>query len=129
MAIEGREGPPSFNTSPWLPYVFGFLGLKDNDSAKLRCTISSLSLLGLRPHAPSTPAQSKERTGSIFAIWQHCLQAAGNDSGSLWQDPLFLDPATHNYALAEASPARDLGIEQIEVDNVGVQSIGKYHNK
>ena len=78
---------------------------------------------------PSTLAQSTERKGSNFAIWQHCLQAAGNDSGSLWQDPLFVDPATHNYALAEASPARDLGIEQIEVDNIGVQSVGKYHNK
>ena len=56
-------------------------------------------------------------------------QAAGNDSGSLWQDPLFVDPATHNYALTEDSPAWDLGIEQIEVDNIGVQSIGKYHKK
>ena len=57
------------------------------------------------------------------------LQAAGNDSGSLWQDPLFVDPATHNYALTEGSPAFDLGIEEIEVDNIGVQSIGKYYKK
>ena len=56
-------------------------------------------------------------------------QAAGNDTGSLWQDPLFVDPATHNYAFAEGSPAFDLGIEQIEVDNIGVQSSGKYCKK
>ena len=56
-------------------------------------------------------------------------QTAGNDSRSLWQDPFFVDPATHNYALSEGSPARDLGIEQIEVGNVGVQSVGKYHKK
>ena len=98
--------------------------------ALLRCAAKFDPFLSLDcAPTPSTLAQSKERKGSIFAIWQPWRQAAGNDSGSLWQDPLFVDPATHNYALAEDSPARDLGIEQIEVDNVGVQSVGKYHYK
>ena len=54
-------------------------------------------------------------------------QATGNDSESLWQDPLFEDPASHNYALAEDSPAFDLGIEQVYSHNIGIQTLGKYH--
>ena len=53
-------------------------------------------------------------------------QATGNDTGSLWQDPLFEDISTHSYILAEDSPAWELGIEQIEVDNIGIQDLGKY---
>ena len=48
-------------------------------------------------------------------------QASGNDSGSLWQDPLFEDPAAHRYILTEDSPAWDLGIEQIDLDSIGIQ--------
>ena len=53
-------------------------------------------------------------------------QASGNDSGSVWQDPLFEDPSTHQYILSEDSPAWDLGIEQIDLYNIGVQVYGKY---
>ena len=53
-------------------------------------------------------------------------QAAGNDSGSLWQDPLFEDPEAHRYILAENSPAWNLGINQIDVGNIGIQDKGKY---
>ena len=53
-------------------------------------------------------------------------QASGNDSGSVWQDPLFEDPSTHQYVLSEDSPAWDLGIEQIDLYNIGVQVYGKY---
>ena len=51
---------------------------------------------------------------------------SGNDSGSVWQDPLFEDPSTHQYILSEDSPAWDLGIEQVDLDNIGVQVYGKY---
>ena len=44
-------------------------GLLDYGSATLRCKIWSLPFLGLHP-TPSTLAQSKERKGSNFAIWQ-----------------------------------------------------------
>lgn len=53
-------------------------------------------------------------------------QASGNDSGSVWQDPLFEDPSTHRYILTEDSPAWDLGIQQVDLDNIGVQVLGKY---
>ena len=39
-------------------------------------------------------------------------QASGNDTGSLWQNPLFEDADAHVYVLAENSPAFDLGIQQ-----------------
>ena len=44
--------------------MFGPLGLKDYGSATLHCKIWFLP-------TPSTLAQSKERKGSNFAIWQH----------------------------------------------------------
>ena len=59
--------------------------------------------------------------------WQD-WQLSGNDSESVWQDPLFEDPANHKYVLTEESPAWDLGIEQIDLDNIGVQVYGKYQN-
>ena len=37
---------------------------------------------------PSTLAQSKERKGSNFAIWQPCRQAV-DDSGILYTGPVF----------------------------------------
>ena len=54
-------------------------------------------------------------------------QESGNDTGSLWQDPLFEDPSTHQYVLTPESPAWDLGIEQVDMDIIGIQNYGKYH--
>ena len=65
----------------WLPD--GYSRLKDYGSATLHCKIGSLSFFGLRP-TPFTLAQSKERKGSNFAIWQHC-ERAGN-KGKRWKD-------------------------------------------
>ena len=56
-------------------------------------------------------------------------QATGNDSQSLWQDPLFEDPAAHRYILTPDSPAWNLGIQQIDLDNFGIQAEGKYLKK
>ena len=53
-------------------------------------------------------------------------QATGNDSNSLWQDPFFEDPGAHIYVLSEESPAWDLGIEQVDLDSIGIQVYGKY---
>ena len=53
-------------------------------------------------------------------------QASGNDSGSLWQDPLFEDPSSHRYILTENSPAWNLGIKQVDLDNIGILVNGKY---
>ena len=53
-------------------------------------------------------------------------RATGNDSESLWQDPLFEDPAAHRYILSDNSPAWNLGIQQIDLDNFGIQVEGKY---
>ena len=46
---------------------------------------------------------------------------SGNDTNSLWSDPLFEDAASRVYILAENSPAWDLGIQQIDTSNYGVQ--------
>ena len=51
---------------------------------------------------------------------------AGNDSASLWADPLFINPYLGEYLLAEDSPAWNLGIEQIQLDNFGIQTQLKY---
>ena len=56
-------------------------------------------------------------------------QATGNDSESLWEDPLFEDASTHRYIMTENSPAWDLGIQQIDLDNIGIQETGKYMRK
>jgi len=49
-------------------------------------------------------------------------QNSGNDTESMWEDPLFEDPENQNYALKEASPAWKLGIVQIDLDHFGVES-------
>ena len=56
-------------------------------------------------------------------------QDGGNDTGSLWQDPLFEDPSTHRYVLAPESPAFELGIQQVDMDIIGIQTPGKYDKK
>ena len=39
-----------------------------------------------------------------------------------WTDPKFLDAEARDYQLAEDSPAHDMGIQQIRLDNFGVQN-------
>ena len=46
---------------------------------------------------------------------------SGNDSDSLWSDPMFEDPNSRIYVLAEDSPAWSLGIQQIDVSKFGIQ--------
>ena len=40
---------------------------------------------------------------------------SGNDSASLWADPLFVDPSSGEYVLSESSPALEMGIQQISL--------------
>ena len=47
---------------------------------------------------------------------------SGNDTASLWEDPMFLDPQSRLYKLSDDSPAWDLGIKQIQLDNFGIQT-------
>ena len=46
----------------------------------------------------------------------------GIDTDSVWADPGFQDPSSGQYVLGESSPALDLGIKQIQLDNFGIQS-------
>ena len=46
---------------------------------------------------------------------------SGNDANSVWADPKLADPSSGLYELAEDSPAWDLGIQQIQLDNFGIQ--------
>ena len=41
--------------------------------------------------------------------------------GNGWADPLFLDPRAHDYQLSSESPALEMGIQQIRLDNFGIQ--------
>ena len=52
--------------------------------------------------------------------WNEWIQT-GNDSNSLWTDPGFQNPDAGDYVLGENSPAWELGIKQIQLDNFGVQ--------
>ena len=54
--------------------------------APLRCAAKFdpfLSLDCAHTRTPSTLAQSKERKGSNFAIWQHCFQFEMSDGGEV----------------------------------------------
>jgi len=53
-------------------------------------------------------------------------QQGGNDSGSLWVDPLFRDPQAGDYSLYPESPAWLLGIEEIDTENIGPRESMKY---
>ena len=53
----------------------------------------------------------------------------GNDSASLWADPLFVDPSSSEYVLSESSPALEIGIQQIRLDNFGVQGKIRYDRR
>jgi hypothetical protein len=50
-----------------------------------------------------------------FAGWQE----SGNDTNSLWTDPLFGDSAAGDFSLGALSPARELGIQQVDTANIG----------
>jgi parallel beta-helix repeat protein len=50
-----------------------------------------------------------------FADWQ----AHGFDTHSVFADPLFVDPATDNYALRPSSPAFKLGFAAIDARKIG----------
>ena len=47
--------------------------------------------------------------------------AEGRDVDSVWADPKFADSDHGLYTLANDSPAFDLGIQQIDLDNFGIQ--------
>jgi len=38
-----------------------------------------------------------------------------------WADPQFSGPEVHNYLLTDGSPALAMGIQQIRLDNFGIQ--------
>ena len=46
----------------------------------------------------------------------------GIDTDSVWADPGFQDPSSGQYVLGQSSPALDLGIKQIQLDNFGIQN-------
>ena len=50
-----------------------------------------------------------------WSEWQN----GGNETGSLWQDPMFEDPSNHRYVLKPESPAWALGIQQVDFDKIG----------
>jgi hypothetical protein len=49
----------------------------------------------------------------------------GYDANSICADPLFVDAENHDYRLREDSPARKLGIESIETENIGCSDYWK----
>ena len=60
--------------------------------------------------------------------WNSWIQS-GNDSDSIWMDPMFEDINSASYILAEDSPAWDLGIQQIYTENIGIHESKKRQMK
>jgi len=56
--------------------------------------------------------------GVSWAEWKE----GGNDTESLWLDPLFKDPASGDFTLAPESPAWLLGISQVDTESIGPKS-------
>ena len=53
--------------------------------------------------------------GRSWAQWQ----AEGHDLHSLYVDPMFVDPANHDFRLRPDSPALKLGFQPIDMSHVG----------
>ena len=51
---------------------------------------------------------------------------SGNDTDSVWADPLFTDIQSGDYSLMPESPAFELGIHEIILGNFGVQESLRY---
>ena len=51
---------------------------------------------------------------------------SGNDTDSVWADPLFTDIQSGDYSLLPESPAFELGIHEIILGNFGVQESLRY---
>ena len=62
--------------------------------------------------------------------WAYCFDIytviQGNDTESLWTDPMFVDLKNGDYTLKSESPALGMGFNQIILDNFGVQEEVKY---
>ncbi|MCK5803910.1 MAG: right-handed parallel beta-helix repeat-containing protein, partial [Lentisphaeria bacterium] len=59
-----------------------------------------------------------------FAAWRK----TGHDGASLVVDPMFEDPAAHDYRLRAESPARALGISSIDVSKAGLYGDAKWRD-
>ena len=66
----------------------------------------------------------KEKTYR-FTNWDE-WQSQGFDSGSVFQDPMFADPANGDYTLKEDSPALAMGFKQMELGKFGPQEPIRY---
>ena len=63
------------------------------------------------------------QTMKVFPIKKDWNQwtSEGNDASSKWIDPMFVDLENGDYSFSPDSPALEMGIEPIEVNNFGVQ--------
>ena len=53
--------------------------------------------------------------------WKTCEKNRNRyDADSICADPLFVDAANHDYRLSEDSPARQMGIQSIDTERIGV---------
>ena len=64
---------------------------------------------------PNNPNKFKTfHEGDIIdAKWLNFTEWKLSHKNSLWQDPMFKDPANHNYAFKKNSPAAGLGIRPV----------------
>ena len=62
-----------------------------------------------------------------FTDWK----ASHHDQNSLWQDPMFRNPANHNYAFKKNSPATGLGIQPVNTRFIRVldRNTKKHHEE
>lgn len=89
--------------------------------------------IGERIRANITPGPELETTEMDSNLYYHPtdpdwadahlekMQSAGNEQHSLFGDPMFVDPENGNFGFKEGSPARELGIEPLDVSKMGMQ--------
>ena len=108
--VYWEQGVLMQNAKPDVPYEFHVNPNREDIS------MSDTAVLDWNIYFnPSMPADSLRFGKETFAEWQ----ARGNDVHSLYSDPLFVDPAAHNYSLRPGSPAFKFGFEQIDMSGVG----------
>ena len=64
----------------------------------------------------TTSAEAPVFSGRTFEAWQK----DGNDTHSIYKDPLFVDAAKRDLRLKENSPAFALGFKQIDMSKIGL---------
>ena len=84
----------------------------------------NFSSVNLTHSLKTTLGATKPATFPGDKTWEQWT--SGNDTDSVWADPLFTDIQSGDYSLLPESPAFELGIHEIILGNFGVQESLRY---